>query len=113
MEDKLKQGEALFAEGKIEEAEKCFLYLLNENSEDPEVLNNLGVVSYLGGNFEGSEDYLLKAIAVKEDYLDALQNIADLYKSTNRWKEAAIQLEKYITIGTLLKFWQIQRLILM
>jgi glycosyltransferase involved in cell wall biosynthesis len=98
MEDKLKQGEALFAEGKIEEAEKCFLYLLNENSEDPEVLNNLGVVSYLGGNFEGSEDYLLKAIAVKEDYLDALQNIADLYKSTNRWKEAAIQLEKYITI---------------
>ncbi len=46
VEDKLKQGEALFTEGKIEEAEKCFMDLVKKNSEDVEALNNLGVISY-------------------------------------------------------------------
>ena len=98
MEYKIKQGEALFAEGKIEQAEKCFLGLFNENPQDVEVLNNLGVISHAGGNFEKSESYLLKALSVKDDYLYALQNLAGLYQSANRWKEAASQLEKYIKI---------------
>jgi glycosyltransferase involved in cell wall biosynthesis len=98
MQDKLRQGEALFAEGKIEEAEKCFLELLNKNSEDAEVLNNMGVISHAKGSFEKSESYLLKAISVKEDYLDALFNLSDLYQSTERWEEAAIQLEQYLKI---------------
>ena len=60
MEDKLKQGEALFAEGKVEEAEKCFLNFLEKNSEDVEALNNLGVTHHFRGNFKEAEDYLLK-----------------------------------------------------
>jgi len=99
MEDKLKQGEALFAEGKIEEAEKCFLSLLEKNSEDVEALNNLGVLHYARGNIEEVENYLLKALAIKEDYSDALLNLADLYQKAKRWKEAAIQLEKFISIN--------------
>ncbi len=99
MQNKLKQGEALFAEGEIEEAEKCFLELLNENPEDTEVLNNLGVISHTKGNFEKAEDYLLKALAVKKDHLDALQNLADLYQSAKRWKEASVQLEQYMAIN--------------
>lgn len=46
MENKLKRSEALFAEGKIEEAEKCFLSLLEENPENEEVLNNIGVIHH-------------------------------------------------------------------
>ena len=98
MEDKLKQGEALFAEGKIEEAEKCFLYFLKENPEDAEVLNNLGVISHAIGDFNNAEGYLSKALSVKDDHLDALQNLSDLYQSASLWEKAAIQLEKYITI---------------
>jgi hypothetical protein len=98
MQDKLRKGEALFTEGKIEEAEKSFLELLNKNSEDAEVLNNLGVISHAKGSFEKSESYLLKAISVKEDYLDALLNLSDLYQSSERWEKAAIQLEKYLKI---------------
>lgn len=80
MQNKLKQGEALFAEGKIEEAEKCFLSLLEENPENEEVLNNLGVIHHFRGNFMKAEDYLLKALSVKKDYPDVLLNLANLYQ---------------------------------
>ena len=40
MQNKLKEGEALFAEGKIEEAEKCFLEILNEDPKNKETYNN-------------------------------------------------------------------------
>ena len=98
MEDKLKQGETLFAEGKIEEAEKCFLDFLDQNPEDAEALNNLGVLHYARGNVQEAEGYFLKAIEAKEDYPDALLNLADLYQNAKRWKEAALQLEKSIAI---------------
>lgn len=98
MKDRLRQGETLFAEGKIEEAEKYFLEIFNENPEEAEVLNNLGVISHAAGNFDSAEDYLLKALSVKDDHLDVLLNLADLYQSTNRWKEAAVHLKMYISI---------------
>ena len=98
MEEILKQGETHFSQGNFDEAEKCFIKLLDKNPKDAEVLNNLGVVSHIRGNFQEAESYLLKALAAKEDYIDALQNLADLYQSAKRWKEAAAQLEKYITI---------------
>ena len=96
--DLIKEGEELFSEGKIEEAEKCFLSLLAKNSEDVEALNNLGVIHHFKGNFEKAEDSFLKALAAKDDCPDALLNLADLYQNTKRWEEAAVQLEKYIAM---------------
>jgi glycosyltransferase involved in cell wall biosynthesis/Tfp pilus assembly protein PilF len=98
MIDKLKQGEALFAEGKINEAEKCFLDFLDLNPEDPEVLNNLGAIHHIRGNFKEAENKFIRALEIKEDYPDALLNLADLYQKTKRWEEAALKLEKSITI---------------
>lgn len=98
VEDKLKKGEALFAEGKIEEAEKCFLDMVEINSKDAEALNNLGVVNYAAGNLDHAEGYLLKALSVNDVYLEALRNLSDLYQSSNRWKEAAFMLERYAKI---------------
>ena len=98
MEDELKQGETLFAEGKIEEAEKCFLSLLEKNSKDAEAINNLGVIRYAKGNIQGAEDFFLKAIATNNDYLDAFLNLAELYQNEKRWKDAACQLEKCVLI---------------
>ncbi|MCP3892868.1 MAG: glycosyltransferase [Desulfobulbaceae bacterium] len=98
MKGKLKQGEVLFAEGKIEKTEKHFMSLLEENSEDVEVLNNLGVIHYQKGNVEEAENYFLKALSIKEDYLDTLLNLADLYQGIKSWQKAAGQLEKFIAI---------------
>lgn len=98
MAGKLKQGEALFAEGKIEEAEKYFLNLLEEDPTNAEILNNLGAVYYSRENFDKAEDFFLKAFKANDNYLDALLNLADLYQNTNCWEEAANHLEKYTSI---------------
>ena len=98
MENKLKQREALFAEGKIEEAEKCFLDLLDDDPTNAEILNNLGVIHHTRGNVQEAEGYFLKAIEAKNDYLNALLNLADLYQNEKRWQEAASKLEKCIAV---------------
>ena len=100
MEANIKHGESLFAEGKIEEAERCFLDLLDNDPTNAEILNNLGVICHDRGNVEEAEDYFQKAFAVKNDHLDALLNLVDLYQEAKRWEDAATQLEKYININT-------------
>ncbi|HUT72264.1 MAG TPA: glycosyltransferase [Desulfatiglandales bacterium] len=94
----VKTGETLFAEGKVEEAEKCFLDLLKKDPSNTEALNDLGVIQHAKGNVKGAEDLFLKAIAAKQEYLDARLNLVDLYQDAKRWSEAAIQLEKFISI---------------
>ncbi len=95
---KIIQGEKLFADGEIEAAEKCFLGILDESSENAAVLNNLGAVYYAKKSIQKAEDYFLKALETKADYLDALLNLTDLYQNEKRWKDAACQLEKFVLI---------------
>lgn len=71
---------------------------MQNQPENHEALNNLGVIHHTKGNIQEAEDYFLKALTVKKDYLDALLNLADLYQNAKRWEEAAVQLEKYIAI---------------
>ena len=94
MEERLKEGEALFAEGKIGEAKKVFDDLLKENPESPESLNNLGVIFFSQNKFSEAEDYFLKAIAIKENYFEALLNLSNLRQIGRRWEEASALLEK-------------------
>jgi Flp pilus assembly protein TadD len=46
MNNNLKEGETLFADGKFEEAEKCFLSLVESDSDCKEAYNNLGVIAF-------------------------------------------------------------------
>jgi len=94
----IKTGEALFAKGRIEEAEKCFLELFEKDQDNPEILNNLGVVEHAKGAVKDAEEFFLKALAIKEDYLEALLNLVDLYQNAKRWKEASVHLERSIEI---------------
>ena len=94
----IKESEVLFAQGKIEEAEKCFLDLLKNDPKNPEILNNLGVIQHAKSNLQEAEGFFMQALASNEGYLDALLNLADLYQNAKRWKEAAVLLEKYIAI---------------
>ena len=40
-------------EGKIEEAEKCFLNILEHDPQNKEAFNNLGVIAFQGQEIEG------------------------------------------------------------
>jgi len=46
-----------------------------------------------------AEDYFLKACEAEVDHLDAMMNLAGLYQEAKRWKDAAVQLEKCITLN--------------
>ena len=98
IENQLKKGEALFSEGKIEEAERLFLGLLDGEPNNCEILNNIGVIYHIKGNVNFAEDYFLKVLKVKNDHLDALSNLANVYMGSKRWKEAAVQLKRYVSV---------------
>jgi len=96
MQSKLKHGEMLFAEGKIEEAEKSFLEIIEKDPENKEALNNLGVISFQQQNFERAIDYFTKALEIDPFHKDAILNYSALLKSTNRFYDSAPILEKAI-----------------
>ena len=90
MEEHIKQGETLFHEGKIREAESYFVALLERFPEQTEILNNIGVINHVQGNAKEAEIYFIRAHAANPDYIDALLNLADLYREQNQWRDAAL-----------------------
>ena len=87
IKQQIQQGEALFSEGKIEEAENHFRNLLNQYPENPDILNNLGVISHTRENIEGSIDYFTKALQIDPYNKDALMNYSGLLKELGLVKE--------------------------
>ena len=96
----IEKAEALFTDGRLDEAQAIFELVLRIQPDDFEAHNNLGVIHHTRGNVQQAEEHLRKAIALKEDYLDALLNLADIYQSAKRWPEASVQLEKCIEINS-------------
>jgi len=97
---KIREGETLFKEGNLDEAEDLFVSLLSEDPENTEILNNLGVIHHAKRNIKDSEDCFVKALSTEEKNLDALLNLADLYQEQGRFGETVNCLEKYISIET-------------
>jgi len=98
MEELIRQGERLFHEGHVGEAESHFLALLKQFPEQTEILNNIGVINHVQGNLKKAEQYFLRAHDANREYLDALLNLADLYREQKQWQDAARQLEKCVLI---------------
>jgi tetratricopeptide (TPR) repeat protein len=96
MQNKLKQGEALFAEGKVEEAEKCFLEILNEYPENKEAYNNLGVIAFQKQDTEQAIQHLTMSLEIDLFYKDAILNYCNVLRSLNLAHEATPILEKAI-----------------
>ncbi|MBW2340816.1 MAG: glycosyltransferase [Deltaproteobacteria bacterium] len=94
MENPIKQGEALFGEGKIEEAEKCFLEILNQDSQNKEVYNDLGVIAYQRQDFEQATNYLVRSLEIDPFYKDAVINLSNVLRTLNQLHEAVSFLEK-------------------
>ena len=80
METKLHTGEQLFSEGQVEAAKHVFLEILEEDPNNPEILNNMGVIEYSQENVQEAVDYFLKALLIEPDHQDALMNLALLYR---------------------------------
>jgi glycosyltransferase involved in cell wall biosynthesis len=80
----IREGEALFSQGKIEEAEKLFLDILNQDPNNKEAYNNLGVLAFERRDLKKARSYFLKALKIDSLYEDSLKNLDSLVSySTN------------------------------
>lgn len=93
MRDKLKQGEALFAEGKIEEAKECFNAILQRYPQSTEAYNNLGVIAFQNDEAEEAIKNFRACLAIDPRNKDAVLNLASLFRSLNHL-DAAIAILK-------------------
>jgi len=96
MEDIIRHGEELFAEGKIEEAENCFLDLLSKDSRQAEILNNLGVIAFQRQDTEQAILYFTRSLEIAPFYKDAVLNYCDVLGSLSLAHEAIPFLEKVV-----------------
>ncbi len=94
MNNTLENGETLFTDGKTEEAEKCFLSLIENDSNCKEAFNNLGVIAFQTDDKERAIDYFTKSLEIDHLYRDAIVNYTNLLKSLDQLSIAIPLLEK-------------------
>ena len=93
MDDKLKLGETLFAEGKIDEAREAFLSALKDDPGRKETYNNLGVLAVQTHKPQEGIDYFMKSLGIDPGYLPAVENLCQLLDNSGNLKEAIPLLE--------------------
>lgn len=72
---RLHKAEALYAEGNTQQALDAFVQLNSLYPDNPEVLNNLGVVSFALGQLEQAREYLDQATTLDPDFQEAIDNL--------------------------------------
>ncbi len=90
------KGEILFADGKIEEAEKYFLLEAENGPNRKEAYNNLGVIAFQNSHSEKAIDYFTRSLEIDPLYRDAIINYTSLLKTLNQ-AHIAIPLLEQIT----------------
>jgi tetratricopeptide (TPR) repeat protein len=93
----LEQGETLFSEGRVSEAEKVFLELLETDPANAQALNDMGVLSHGRGDTTLAIRYFEEALS-NGNYPDALLNLAEVYKAGNRLDQVIACYERYLQI---------------
>lgn len=88
MQKLLERGEALFADGKITEAESCFRTILISDPSS-QVYNNLGVLAYQQGRSNEAAEHFINAIRIDSTNLDAVFNLCEVLKASGALHEAA------------------------
>ncbi len=97
--DEIKRGEALFENGDLDLAESVFKSILQVAPDNCISLNNLGVINISKGHNILAEEYFKKAIALKDDYPEAIINLASLFQNAKRWIEALTLLSKFLDVN--------------
>ncbi len=94
MNNTLSNGETLFADGKIDEAENCFLSIVESHPDSKEAYNNLGVIAFQNEDNEKAIDYFAKSLEIDPFYRDTIVNYTNLLRSLDQAPIAIPLLEK-------------------
>ena len=99
MNNKLKEGETLFADGKIDEAEKCFLSLVENDSDCKEAYNNLGVIAFQKDDKVKAIDYFTRSLEIDPLDRDTIVNYTNLLRSLDQLPIVIPLLEKIVELN--------------
>ena len=84
--------------GNLNNAEKIYLDLIDNGIENNVIFANLGAISLLRKNWENSILYLKKALFIKKDDANSLNNLAIAYKELKDYPQALEYANKSIKI---------------
>ena len=88
MEITIQQAVTAHQEGRLEEAERLYRSILENQPTDLGVNNNLGVLLQELGKFDEAETSYRKVIELKPDYAEAYYNLGNILKELGRLNEA-------------------------
>ncbi len=83
------------SEGDLDTAEKIYEQILDENPNNPEILNLYGILNISKNNFDKAETLIKKAISLKEDEY-YYENLARVYDKKSDYKSEIKLLENVI-----------------
>ncbi len=78
MEDQLKKGKTLFADGRIDEAAEFFLSAVEKGENNKEAYNNLGVIAIEKRDVESAIECFTRSLEIDPFYKAAIINYTDL-----------------------------------
>ena len=99
MEITVNQAIVAHQEGRLEEAERLYRSILENQPTNLDVNNNLGVLLYSLGKFDEAEASYRKAIEIKPDYLQAHNNLGVVLQSLSRHDDADASYGKVIKLN--------------
>ena len=98
MEITVNQAITAHQEGRLEEAEKLYRSILENQPTNLNVYNNLGVLLHGLGRFDEAEKNFTKAIELKLDYAEARSNLGITQYELKRFNEAEVSYKKAIEL---------------
>lgn len=84
--------------GDLDEAEKIYRDILNVDSQNSEVLHDLGIIAFQKGKLVSASDYFLKALNIKPDFAIAHNNLGVVMNEMGKKEEAKICYEVAISL---------------
>ena len=88
------KGVALFSQGNIGEAEKCFLQANSIHPYNIHILNNLASCYETLGNHKASEETYVKALVISTNFEEARLNLSAVYYNSKDFEKAFNVIDK-------------------
>ncbi len=84
------QGKACFDQGKLNDALKCFLELIRDNSDRfADVHNKVGIIYHQKGIFQNAITNFEHALKINPSYTEAAINLSIVYNELGKYDEAS------------------------
>ena len=98
MKTTIQQALTAHQEGRLEEAERLYNSILNEEPNNLDANNNLGVLLQSLNRFNEAKDFCKKAIELKPNYAEAHYNLGISLEKLNRFEESEASFRKVLEL---------------